>query len=289
MEGLEIGGSMKAWLPVLLEKYEEAPILALSAVKNLALAAVFDRDGNLLAGGLDSPGLSAQAAEEARLMKPGDCRLPLPPGQLILECLAPDEKSLHFWKAAQENFAGAWAAWLLTIPRIEDGALRLSRHLLSAFGPWTTPRVPEELKNQWSFLPLKPGLLRLFIFGDDALARETAALGARTGLTVTWVTAISQSGPELDEACQWGDFELKKVDDWGQVDNHYYESLGLTDGVQVLVTTNEPCILEGLASLKAVWLACSAEAEEEDQNQGLFANPVTTAQNALGLIAKMLK
>lgn len=287
--GAESRGSVKDWLPVLLEKFDEAPILALSAVKNLARAAIFDRNGNLLAGGLGSPGLLAQATEEAQLMKPGDCCLPLPPGLLTLECLLPDEKSLRFWQSARENSAGAWASWLLTMPLIEDGALRLSRHLLSAFGPWTTPRLPQEFRDQWSLLPLKPGLSRLFIFGDDALAREAAALGARTGLTVTWISAMDQSGPELEEALSWSDFELKMMAGWGQIDDQYLDSLGLATGVWVLVTTADPDVFSILASRKMAGLLRSGEAEEDGDSSGIFTNPVTTAQKALGLITEMLK
>ncbi|MDR3038513.1 MAG: hypothetical protein LBV21_04365, partial [Candidatus Adiutrix sp.] len=61
---------MKTWLPHLVEALDQNPILALSSGRNLARAAVFDPDGALLAGALDSPALTAQAAEEARLMRP---------------------------------------------------------------------------------------------------------------------------------------------------------------------------------------------------------------------------
>ncbi len=54
---------MKAWLPILVEKLPEGPILAMSTVRNMARAAVYDRGGNVLAGGLGSPVLAAQAAD----------------------------------------------------------------------------------------------------------------------------------------------------------------------------------------------------------------------------------
>ncbi len=36
---------MKAWLPILVEKLPEGPILAMSTVRNMARAAVYDRGG----------------------------------------------------------------------------------------------------------------------------------------------------------------------------------------------------------------------------------------------------
>ncbi len=282
---------MKAWLPILVDNWPESPVLALSTVRHLARAAVFDRDGELLAGGLGSPTLLGQAAEEARLMAPGECRLLAQPGGLALERLAPEEKVFRFWQTTQRNCEGAWAAWLLTMPRIEDGALKLARHLISAFGPWTTPRLPEEFRDQWSLLPLRAGLSRLFIFGDDALARETAALAARAGLTVTWLTAVPQAGPELREARLLGDFELVDLDDWGRVTPEFLAELGVVRGVQALVTTPAPDVRQALEEAAPAYLALAGEAEGGDggARPGLFPRPVTTPQMALGLVAEMLR
>ena len=283
---------MKAWLPILVDNLPEAPVLALSTVRNLARAAVYDRQGGLLAGGLGSPALAAQAAEEARLMAPGDCRLLTPPAQVTLECLAPEDKVIRFWTTARQNQEGAWASWLLTMPRLEDGALRLARHLLSAFGPWTTPRLPEEFLDQWSLLPLKAGLGRLFIFGDDFLAQETAALAARAGLTVSWLTTADQAGPELDEARLLGDFELVNIDGWAELTPAYLEDIGVKDGVRLVVTTAENAsFIETLRDCRPAYLALSGEAEatEDAPPPGLFPKPLTISQKALGLVAEMLR
>lgn len=279
---------MKPWLPVLVENLGQDPVLALTTVRNLARAAVLDGEGRLLAGSLGPAGFTEQAGEEARAMSPGECRLVGgPPGGLTLERLdGADERRAEFWRNALEHQQGAWASWLLTMPSLEEGSLKLSRHLLSAFGPWTTPRLPEEVRDQWSLLPLRAGLGRLFIFGDDDLARETAALAGRTGLTVTWITARDQSGPELDEAELWGDFELLTVDGWARVDEPRLEELGVIEGVRALVTAPEAGLLEQLAARRPAYLAASGEGGEAG---GLFANPVTTTQKALGLIAEMLR
>ncbi|UQZ90954.1 hypothetical protein C4J81_17730 [Deltaproteobacteria bacterium Smac51] len=282
---------MKAWLPVLVEELAGNPVLALSNVRNLARAAVFSRDGDLLAGGLGSPSLQAQAAEEARLIAPGECRLLTEPSHLTLECLSSDDDVAGFWKTALQNQEGAWASWLLTMPMIEDGTLKMARHLLSAFGPWTTPRMPEELADQWSLLPLKAGLGRLFILGDDALALETAALAARTGLTVTWISAEPQDGPDLEEALNIGDFDYRRINSWESLALDELGSWGLKEGVRLLVTTSHhESFLEPLKDARLAWLALSGEAEGCDGcvPAGLFPKAVTTSQKALGLVAQML-
>ena len=284
---------MKAWLPVLLEKFNESPVLAFSVTQNMARAALFDREGNFLAGGLESQALLSMAAEESRMMHPGDCCVTLPPGKLVLECLMPDEKSFNFWTQVQENLNGAWASWLLTMPRLADGSLKISYHLLSTFGPWSVPKLPEQFREHWALLPLKPGLSRLFIFGDDALARETATLAARTGITVTWVTSVEQDGPELDEARNWGDFCLLPIEDWAQIDDEFLTKIGFTRKAQILVTTPNQTIFETMHSAQPAYLARSGEAEGEEalfgSSSGLFTNPATTTHKALGLIAEMLR
>lgn len=284
---------MKAWLPILVDNLAENPVLALSSVANLARAAVYDRRGQLLAGGLGSPALAGRAAEAAQSMSPGECRLE---PQLSLECLAPDRAAHSFWSSAREIQDGAWAAWLLTMPGSgRDGQLKLTRHFLSAFGPWTTPRLPEEFRDQWSLLPLKAGLGRLFIFGDDDLALETAALAARTGLTVTWLTTAESFGPELDEARSIGDFDSQRLDDWSQLTPDYLRKLGVKDGVRLLITTpGHQDFLEILKSGHPAYLALSGEAENLEgrpgaKPAGLFNSPLTTTQKALGLIAAMLQ
>lgn len=283
---------MKAWLPILIDNLAANPILALSSMSNLARAAVYDRQGQLLAGGLGSPALADRAAEAAQSMSPGECRLE---SQLSLECLESEPAAISIWRAAREIQDGAWAAWLLTMPKAAAGELKLTRHFLSAFGPWTTPRLPEEFKDQWSLLPLKAGLGRLFVFGDDALALETAALAARTGLTVTWLTTSETLGPEMDEAKNIGDFDAQRLADWSQVSPAYLKKLGIKDGVRLLVTTPEHhSFLDTLKSGRPAYLALSGEAEgtvnePEIKPAGLFRQPLTTTQKALGLIAAMLQ
>lgn len=283
---------MKAWLPILIDNLAQNPVLALSSAGNLARAAVYDRQGRLLAGGLGSPALAGQAAEEAKSMEPGECRFQ---SQMSLECLGSDPATLGFWSSAREIQDGAWAAWLLTKPSVESGGLKLTRHFLSAFGPWTTPRLPEEFRDQWSLTPLKAGLGRLFVFGDDALALETAALAARTGLTVTWLTTAAPAGPELEEAKNIGDFDERRLDGWSRLTPAYLENLGIKDGVRLLITTaDHHDFLETLKSGRPAYLALSGEAESADSASGLkpaglFQSPLTTTQKALGLIAAMLQ
>ncbi|MDL2226839.1 hypothetical protein LJB86_04210 [Deltaproteobacteria bacterium OttesenSCG-928-M10] len=282
---------MKAWLPILVDELPQSPVLALSTVRNLARAGVYDRQGRLLAGSLGSPNLAAAAAEEAKIMAPGDCRLITETAQLTLECLDPDDPAIgRFWHTARQNHEGAWASWLLTMPAIEDGRLKLTRHLLSAFGPWTTPRLPEEFRDQWSLVPLKAGLGRLFIIGDDGLALETAALAARTGLTVTWFTTAEQSGQEFDEARALGDFDIKRLDGWQALTDDFLTDQGLKPGVKVVVTSPEnENFLDIIKQLKPAYLALAGEAEQPEQGEaGLFPKAVTTSQKALGLVAEML-
>lgn len=139
---------MKAWLPILIDNLAANPVLALSSVSNLARAAVYNRQGQLLAGSLGSPALAIRAAEAAQSMSSGECRLESP---LSLECLESVPAALNFWSAAREIQDGAWAAWLLTMPKSAASGLKLTRHFLSAFGPWTTPRLPEEFRDQCRF------------------------------------------------------------------------------------------------------------------------------------------
>gem|GEM_PF-2946787 len=278
---------MKAWLPALIENLDQAPVLALSVVRRMARAALISPEGEFLAGTLGSPPLSAQAAEEAVLLEPGDCRL-LTRAGLTLERLRPDEAVRRFWLSALDHQAGAWASWLLTMPSPEGP--RLTRHLLSAFGPWTTPRLPEPLQDQWSLLPLKPGLGRLFVLGDDALALEVAWLAARTGLTVTWLTTLDQEGPELDEVRSFSDFSLERLESWPALTAEKLQESGLREGVRLVVTTEEsPAFLPDLQAVRPAYLALTGEAQAPGSGPaGLFPGALTTAQRALGLVAEML-
>ena len=281
---------MKAWLPVLVDNLDKGPVLALSTAGSLARAAVFNPEGEFMAGALGSPVLTAQAADEAALLRPGDCRL-LTPAGLALERLRPDDqRTRRFWLSARDCQPGAWASWLLTIPSLSPEGLRLTRHLLSAFGPWTTPRLPASLLNQWSLLPLKPGLGRLFVLGDDALALEVTWLAARTGLAATWLTTLDQHGPELDEARSLADFDLARLSAWPDLSAGQLNNLGIRAGVRLVVTTAEhPAFLTALQAVQPSYLALAGEAEGDQPPFGLFSRSLTMPQKALGLVAEMLK
>lgn len=288
---------MKSWLPILLESLEQSPVLVLATLRNLARAAVFDRHGQLLSGSLGSPGLMAEAAREAAQLAPGQAVMVKSTGQLTLECLRPDEPTRRFWASAAENYEGAWGSWLLTMAKTSGGAgrmpgqtlpVQITRHLLSAFGPWTTPRIPKECQEMWSLLPLKAGLGRLFVLGDDGLALEAAALAARVGLTVTWVTTGGQDGATVAEASQLADFETKSLASWADLTPELVAKLGLKYGVLVLITTPEHnSFSEAVKEAAPSAIIYSGEAGEGEAG-GLWPNPVTTTQKALGLIARLL-
>lgn len=279
---------MKSWLPVLLEQLPQSPVLALSSCRNLARAALYDRQGGLRAGDLGSPVLTAQVAEEARNMQPGECRLLVQQDQIALECLAPGPDSSRFWRSALENQKGAWASWLLTMPMLQDGNLKMTRHILSAFGPWTTPRLPEVLKDYWSLLPLKPGLGRLFVLGDDELALELAALAGRTGLTTTWLTTLPEFGPELKEAQSLGEFDSFRLESWDKITPGKLTDLGIKEGVRLVATVSlQPELKEALKSIPPAYLMFTREYGAGSEAP-LFPKAATTTQKALALISAML-
>lgn len=283
---------MKSWLPVLLEKLPQSPVLALSSCRNLAKGALYDRQGTLLAGGLDSSVLAAQVAEEVSHINPGECRLLVQQDQIVLECLQPTDETRRFWLSALENQQGAWASWLLTMPVLEQGNLKLTRHILSAFGPWTTPRLPEVLRDYWSLLPLKPGLGRLFVLGDDALALELAALAGRTGLTTTLISGDKDFGPELGAAKAIGDFDHLCLNSWADFSESKLEEAGIKEGVRLVVTAAlDQDQREMLKKVPAAYLAFVGEAEAaapEEFRSAVFPRAATATQKALGLLSEML-
>jgi NADPH-dependent 2,4-dienoyl-CoA reductase/sulfur reductase-like enzyme len=143
-------------------------------------------------------------------------------------------------------------------------------------------------------LPLKAGLGRLLVLGDDALALEVAWLAARTGLSVTWLTAQDQEGPGLDEALLLADFDLKRLPAWENLTAEQLREMGLREGVRLVVTTAQHHLfLSELKEAQPGYLALVGEAEadddEADSPAGLFPRPLTTAQKALGLVAEMLR
>lgn len=279
---------MKSWLPVLIDKLPQAPVLALSSCRNLARAALYDRQGQLLAGSLGSAVLTAQVGEESRNMQPGECRLLVQQDQIALECLTPGPDAVRFWHSALENQKGAWASWLLTMPVLEDGNLKMTQHILSAFGPWTTPRLPDVLRDYWSLLPLKPGLGRLFVLGDDDLALELAALAGRTGLTTTWLTTREDMGAELNEAATLGEFDYCRLTTWNDLNTGKFADLGLKEGVRLVVTaalSQEQ--REDLKSIPPAYIAFTKASATAGSSPN-FSKSATTTQKALELISAML-
>lgn len=277
---------MKSWLPVLLEHLPQSPVLALSSRRNLARPALYNRQGGLLAGDLGSPVLTAQVAEEARNMQVGECRLLVQQDQIALECLTPGPDSSRFWRAALENQKDAWASWLLTMPVLKEGNLKMTRHILSAFGPWTNPRLPEILRDYWSLLPLKPGLGRLFVLGDDELALELAALAGRTGLTTTWLTTRKKSVSELKESQSLGEFDCFFLKSWEDLNFGKFAGLGIKEGVRLVATASLRMELrEDLKSIPTAYLMLAGDGEVGSEPLSLNA---TTTQKALTLISAML-
>lgn len=278
---------MKPWLPVLLEQLPQFPVLALSSCRNLARVALYDCQGKLLAGDLGTPVLTAQVAEEARNMQPGECRLLVQQDQIALERLIPGPDNDRFWRAALENQKGAWASWLLTMPALEEGNLKMTRHILSAFGPWTTPRLPEVLRDYWSLLPLKPGLGRLFVLGDDELSLELAALAGRTGLTTTLLTTREEFGPEFKEARSLGEFDFFNLKSWDDLSPGELAGLGVKEGVRLVATAFlRPELKDDLKSLPMAYLMFTREVGANFE--ALFPKTASTTQKALTLISAML-
>jgi hypothetical protein len=139
-------------------------------------------------------------------------------------------------------------------------------------------------------LPLKAGLGRLFVLGDDALALEATWLAARTGLTVTWLTTLDQRSPELNEARLLADFSLERLGSWPELTPERLGGLGLRAGLRLLGTTADTAsFLPELRAVRPAYLALAGEAEAGTGPSGLFPRALTTAQKALGLVAEILK
>ncbi|MDR1870912.1 MAG: hypothetical protein LBS60_03120 [Deltaproteobacteria bacterium] len=274
---------MRSWPPYLVTELKEGreAVLALLAEGQVAKAAVVGQEGQVLAGeaALKDVGLG-EAIKDLEIGLP--LVKELDQGLLVAEKIGAN--SLAFWEevlAAQEE---AWAAWLLTIPF----ETQVYRHVLAAKGPWTKPRLPLELIGQWSLLPLNPGLGQLLVFGDDELALETAALGARAGLRVNLITAKPRE--DLDPLKNVGQFTYTKVDSWAEVTATSLLAFGLAPGVLVLVTApDNQTFLEEIKAAPCGWLGLAGAATENAVEPGLFPAAVTAAQKALGLIAAMLE
>jgi hypothetical protein len=280
---------MKSWLTKLVKALSENKeiILALAERKNLAKVALFDDKGQLLTGDLGSNEIDKKASDAVIFLKSGES-IQIAEGQTLVLCeKLGGQKALAFWQQALDAQQEAWAAWLLTITKENNGNLTVVRHIMAASGPFTSPRLPSS-EDKWSLLPLNAGLGRMFVFGDDELALETAALGARTGLKVT-LGSVNPLDLDIRAAHSIGDFDLMHFSDWSDLNASNLAELGIKPGVMVLVTTpNHSTFLEDLKNCKIGWLGLAGEAALSEKESGLFPKAVTPSQRALGLVAAML-
>ncbi|MDR1546075.1 MAG: hypothetical protein LBU12_05065 [Deltaproteobacteria bacterium] len=281
---------MKTWLPTLVKELAEnrSPTLSLAVRGHLGRAAVFDERGRLLAGSLGQPELEKAVSDQVMILKPREAgRLAREGTEILSERLAAE--AVQFWREALDGQQKAWAAWLLTIARPTAEGLAVKRHALSANAPFTKLRLPAEEGALWSLLPLNAGLGRLLVFGDDELALETAALGARAGLKASLIS-VAPLDLDLQAAQLLGEFDLQTFADWSEVGPASLEQLGVKPGVMVLLTTpDSAAFLETLKSAQLGWLGLAGEAAEPRTESGLFPQALTPAQRALGLVAAMLE
>ncbi|MDR3204261.1 MAG: hypothetical protein LBV23_05915 [Deltaproteobacteria bacterium] len=281
---------MKTWLFYLVKELAEGrkPVLILAQGDNGAKAVVFDERGGILAGQLGSSEIEVAVAKKAALLKAGEaCLINIEGRDVIIERIE-GPIALSFWQEALAAQKEAWAAWLLTMTQEFDGVIKIVRHILAANGPFTPLRLPAD-KSSWVILPLNSGLGRLIIFGDDELALETAALGARAGLKVTLVT-VDPLELDLRTAQGVGDFHLAHVDSWSSLNAETLSAIGLKPGVMILVTTAEnEGFLETIKNSQTGWLGLAGAAAVALPESGLFPQAVSSAQRALGLIAAMLE
>jgi hypothetical protein len=197
-----------------------------------------------------------------------------------------NSQTFSFWKEALLGRDESWASWLLTLTSRTSKGLKITRHILSACGPFTQPRLPQD--DNFSLLPLNAGLGKLFIFGDDDLALETAALAARAGLKVSFVSTNSLE-LDLRSAQQVGQFELLPLSDWSEVTSQALMDFGFKPGIIVLVTTPSCQIfLEAIREFQIGWLGLVGDAADKDSEPGLFPLASTPSLKALGLVAAIL-
>jgi hypothetical protein len=164
----------------------------------------------------------------------------------------------------------------------------VTRHVLSAEGPWTTPRLPAEPPGFWSLTPLNAALGSLLVFGDDELALEAAALGARAGLKVRLVTKRTKE--DLMPVFSVGSFACSRIVDWAEVGSANLANIGLKPGVFVLVTAKEhDSFMPAIEAAPPGWLGLAGAATDKNGESGLFPAAVTPSQKAMGLLAAMLK
>jgi hypothetical protein len=278
---------MNSWLPYLVEELEAGrpAILIISERGNLARAAVVNPQGQALAGD-GSVGEGLAWGKYLTNLGPGEAlALPMEGDNLVLEIVTP--ASLSFWVKALSSQKQAWAAWLLTMSQTTGNGTTVHRHLLAAEGPWTTPRLPQETRGNWSLLPLNAGLGALLVFGDDDLALETAALGARVGLRVNLVTKRPEE--QALAARSLGEFNWRGLAAWSEVTPEILPEIGLKPGVFVLVTTKDhQSFLPAIEAAPTGWLGLAGAAAVKGES-GLFPEAITPAQKALGILAAMLE
>jgi hypothetical protein len=260
--------------------------------RQVAKTAVVGPDGQFLAGPVVDGELDWAAL--VKDLRPGQARLISPvlaTGglQIGLEKLSPD--ALDFWKRALDSQENSWAAWLLTLTEDKGDQVQVVRHILAALGPWTTPRTPVAppgQSHQWSLTPLNAGLGALLTFGDDDLALETAALGARAGLLVTLIT--TRAAEDLRAAQSVGEFSCRNLTSWLELNAENLEEFGLKPGVFVLVTTQDNAsFIAAIQAAPTGWFGLAGGAAVSSKESGLFPEALTPAQKALGLLAAMLE
>ncbi|MDR2198217.1 MAG: hypothetical protein LBR53_01950 [Deltaproteobacteria bacterium] len=281
---------MKSWLPFLVDELKRGrePVLA-QTLNGECRAAVLDPEGKVLAGDYRGSGMFRGARKLIGEMSAGKPLVAVSgeKKRFLLEKQA-GENTLGFWRLALEGQERAWAAWLLTIAESSGRSLKVTRHVLSAEGPWTTPRLPKEA-DDWSLIPLNAGLGRFFVFGDDDLALESAALGGRIGLKVTLVT-LKAKASEAQAFQNVGSFTVASFNRWKDLTPEKFASLGLKTGVYVLVTSGESeLILPEIEKIQVGWLGLAGSAAPPGNEPGLFPAAATPAQKAVGLITEMLE
>jgi hypothetical protein len=281
---------MRSWLPFLVKELTagKEPVLALT-LNGESRATVLDPEGKVLAGDYSGSGMFLGAKKLIEEMSAGKplVAVSAEKKRFLLEKQS-GESSLSFWKLALEGQEKAWAAWLLTIVETNGKNLKVKRHVLSAKGPWTTPRLPHEA-DDWSLLPLNAGLGRLFVFGDDDLALESAALGGRIGLKVSLVT-LKPKAQEAESFQKFGSFDVITFKNWKELTPQKIQTLGLITGVYVLVTTKwTDVLLSELEKIQVGWLGMAGSAALPGSEPGLFPAAISPAQKAVGLITEMLE
>ena len=304
------------------------PIFSLAEIRNVARTAVLDERGQFLASDLGSDAVERAVSWQAIALKSGQtaaldvCGIKVVSEKVTQgtfpfwkEAIKGRDEAWASWlvtmtqrgdvskggpdpqagsgpEAGLDTEAGSDLAVGLgsdARPSSEAGAgsaIKVTRHILSALGPFTKPRLPSEA--EFSLLHLNTGLGRLFVFGDDDLALECAAIAARAGLKATLVSANSLE-LDLRSAQLVGYFELRPLSDWSEVTEETLAEMGFKPGVTVLATTPQVTgFLDTVKGFKIGWLGLAGEAAGQETEPGLFPLATTASLKALGLVAAIL-